>query len=211
MSGLIEGCKGFSEISKGVEGLFMKPYKTVKEEGFKSIFKGLYLGIMTFSLAPIAVHVKFHHSVHTGIKNSLRSDPKRDEMIRFRQPRHIIINEPLKPYDENFAQIQNVLRKLHITDNKFLLTCEINYVDEVNEEEIAKIILTDRRLLVVSLKNEKHFEILLRDIKHSEVHSYKEKFIMVFVNLNDKKSILKTDNASVLLQIQDMLQYEIGR
>jgi hypothetical protein len=191
-----------------VEGLFMKPYKTVKEEGIRGIFKGVYLGFLTLSVSPILAHLKFHHSVHTGIKNNLKSDSYRGEMLRFRQPRHLIINEPLKPYDENSAEIQNILRKLQINDNRFLLTCEINYFDEFHHEDKAKLVLSDKRVLVVSLNNEKLFEILLKNLNHSELHSYKDKYIMVFEKLNDEKSVLTTDNASVLFQIHEMLQNE---
>ena len=209
ISGAYDGVKGgITEIGKGIIGIFMNPYKSAKQEGVKGFFKGVGTGILGALISPFSAVLKVGNSLAVGLRNTAtyfnRGKLKTE---RFRHPRFIVVNEPLKPYDENYAEVQAIIRNLgDLSDDKLIFFADFLFIDQDLGKEISTLIITDRRIMVIYHAKEKVFNLEIRLIRNSEVHVLTKSFILVFYMVDGSKKFILTEDVVLCCQVHGILQ-----
>jgi hypothetical protein len=209
VSGAYEGVKGgLREIGKGFAGIFLNPYKSAKQEGVKGFFKGVGTGLIGAIISPFSAVLKVGNSLAVGLKNTATYFSRgKLKTERFRHPRHIIVNEPLKPYDENFAEVQAIIRNLgDLTDNKLIFFADFKYVDPVYENELSTLIITDKKVRVVFDGKENIFQLDIKLIRNSEVHIVRDLFIIIFFLIDGRKNYVVSQDIALCCQVHGILQ-----
>lgn len=209
VSGAYEGVKGgIGEIGKGIAGIFMNPYRNAKTDGVKGFFKGVGTGILGALISPFSAVLKVGNSLAVGLRNTAtyfnRGKLKTE---RFRHPRHIIVNEPLKPYDENYAEVQAIIRTIgDLSDNKLIFFADFKYLDEDYSKETSTLIITDKRILVIYNAKNKVYDVDIRVIRNTEVHIVNSNFILVFFLIDGSRRFIMTENLALCCQVHGILQ-----
>ena len=217
ISGAYEGIKGgVGEIAKGVAGIFVNPYKSAKKEGVKGFFKGVGKGILGAVISPFSAVLKVGNSLAVGMKNTAtyfsRAKLKTD---RFRHPRHINQSEGLKHFDNDLAETQAIIAHLLKKANskvlntypKIIYTKDFEYNEKSFMEKTSTVIITDYYLLVVYNGDVKIMDVVLKNIKKTEVHKGKNKDFVFVIYLRDgKNKFIPCKDLPVLCQIHGILQ-----
>ena len=87
-------------------------------------------GLLGAILSPFAAALRLGNSMIVGLKNTVTMFQKgKIKTERFRFPRHITKNQPLNPYDENFAEIQAMIKILFIS-MIFDMKMKWNYIEK---------------------------------------------------------------------------------
>ncbi len=129
---------------------------------------------------------------------------------RFRHPRHIVVNEPLKPYDENYAEVQAIIRYLgDVTDNKLIFFADFKYIDPIYENLISTLIVTDKKVRVVYDGKENIFTLDIRLIRNTEVHVVRDFFIIIFLLIDGRKNYVVTQDVALCCQVHGILKHLI--
>jgi hypothetical protein len=201
---------GLTEIFTGITGIFTNPYKQAKQEGVKGFFKGVGTGILGAIISPFSAVLRVGNSLATGIKNTANIFNRgKLKTNRFRHPRHIFRNQPLRSYDENFAEVQAIIKKIGgLPDNKVIFFQDFKYKEDDYDKEISTFIITDKTVLVVVNAKENAFSLDIKTIRNSEVHitHSSEDFLLLFhiKNSADKRYIM-TDDIALCCQVHSIL------
>ena len=120
--GLTQGVKGMgTEVSKGVTGIFSKPFEGAKRSGFKGFTAGIGRGLLGAVATPVAGVLRAGESVAQGISGSANNlsnigkseiellDPR---SVRARPARRINHKGKITIYDRNLAIISYYLAKV---------------------------------------------------------------------------------------------------
>ncbi len=213
ITGAYDGVKGgLKEIGSGLAGIFINPYKNAKQEGVKGFFKGVGTGLLGAIISPFTAVLKVSNSLAVGLRNTAtyfnRGKLKTE---RFRHPRHIIVNEPLKPYDETFAEVQAILRTLGTLDTKLIFFADFLFMDQDLGNEVSTLIVTDKRIIVVYLAKEKVFECDILSVRNTEVHLISGNYLIIFFRKDGKKEYVMTNDVSICCQVHGILQKLLGK
>lgn len=105
---------GGKELIGGVTGIFTKPFQGAKQEGAKGFFKGVGKGVLGLVASPVTAVLKAGHSVTQGVTNTAIAIKrgKLPQYGRFRHPRYINTRNILEPYDEDYAEANQILIKV---------------------------------------------------------------------------------------------------
>lgn len=135
---------------------------------------------------------------------------------RFRHPRHINQSEGLKPFDNDLAETQaiiaNLLKKAKSkvlnTYPKIIYTKDFEYNDKEYIEKPSTIIITDYYMLVVYNGEVKIMDVVLKNIKKTEVHrGNKNKDFVLLVYMKDgRNKFIPCKELPILCQIHGILQ-----
>jgi vacuolar protein sorting-associated protein 13A/C len=151
---------GGKEIIGGVTGIFTKPFQGARQEGAKGFIKGVGKGVLGLVASPFTAVLRAGHSVTQGVTNTaIRiKKGKLPQYGRFRHPRYINSRSILEPYDEDFAEVNQILIKI---DNGKFSKHNIKYFADFpiykgfkKTKEEAVLIITEQTLLFC--KNEKN-------------------------------------------------------
>jgi hypothetical protein len=209
LTGAYEGVKGgITEIGKGIAGIFLNPYKSAKQDGVKGFFKGVGTGILGALISPFSAVLKVGNSLAIGFKNSANFFSRgKLKTERFRHSRHIVVNEGLRPYDENYAEVQAIIRHLgDISDNKLIFFADFYYIDRDLGKETSTLIITDRRIMIIYNAEEKVFDVDIRVIRNTEVHIIGGNFVLVFYLIDGSKRFILTQDVALCCQVHGILQ-----
>lgn len=211
ISGTYEGVKGgLIDIGKGFAGIFINPYKSAKKEGVKGFFKGVGTGLIGAVISPFSAAFRIINSVSVGMKNTVNMfSAGKLKTERFRHPRHIVKNIPLTGYDENYAEVQEIMRTLgDLKDNKLVFFHDFKFEDEDYEKDICTLIITDKNIVVCANGKKQIMCIPLDRLSNTEVHSThnKEVFLIVFYWTGGKRTCISTDNLQFCCQVHLVLQ-----
>ncbi len=209
LSGAYEGVKGgITEIGKGIAGIFVNPYKSAKQDGVKGFFKGVGTGLLGALISPFSAVLKVGNSLAVGLKNTATFFSRgKLKTERFRHPRHIVVNEALKPYDENYAEVQAIIRNLgDFADNKLIFFADFYYIDPDLGKETSTLIITDRRIMIIYDAKEKVYDLDIRVIRNTEVHIISKNFVLVFYLIDGSKKFILTEDIALCCQIHGILQ-----
>lgn len=144
---------GGKEIIGGVTGVFTKPFEGAKRDGAKGFVKGVGKGVLGLVASPFTAVLRAGHSVTQGITNTaIRiKTGKLPQYGRFRHPRYINSRNILEPYDEDFAEVYQILIKV---DNgkhskhtiKYFADFPV-YKDNKKTKDEGVLIITEQTLL----------------------------------------------------------------
>jgi hypothetical protein len=151
------------------------------------------------------------NSLAVGLKNTATFFSRgKLKTNRFRHPRHIVINEPLKSYDEDYAEVQAIIRKIGgLPDNKLLYFADFKNKDPDWDDEICTLIISDKHLLVVYNAKEVIMDIDIKTLRKTEVHmTYNtgEYLILLFYKEKPDKHFILTEDLGLLCQVHGILQ-----
>ena len=120
LEGVYDGVLGGGkELVGGVTGVFTKPFEGAKREGAKGFLKGVGKGVLGLVASPLTAVLRTGHSVTQGITNTAIAirKGKLPQHGRFRHPRYINARNILEPYDEDFAEANQIL--IRISNGKY--------------------------------------------------------------------------------------------
>ncbi len=183
----------------------------------KGFFKGVGKGILGAVISPFSAVLKVGNSLAVGMKNTAtyfsRAKLKTD---RFRHPRHINVSEGLKPFDDDLAETQaiiaNLLKKANskVSNNnpKIIFTKDFEYNEKSYMENVSTIIITDYYLLVVYEGKVKILDVVLRNIKKTEVHRGEKNndFVLLIYLKDGRNKFIPCKELPILCQIHGILQ-----
>jgi len=221
ISGAVDGVAGgVGEIAKGIAGIFLNPYKSAKKEGVKGFFKGMGKGLIGAVISPFSAVLKVGNSLAVGMKNTATFFSKSKlKCDRFRHPRHINQSEALKPFDNDLAETQAIIRNLFKKKNsgnglgtaktfpKIIYTKDFTFADAEYKEKTSTVIITDYYILVVYDASVKIMDVLLKNITKTEVHKVKDNEFMILMFLKDgRKKFIPASDLGFLCQIHGVIQ-----
>jgi hypothetical protein len=159
-------------------------------------------------ISPFSAVLRVGNSLAIGLKNTATFFSRgKLKTERFRHPRHIVVNEPLKPYDENFAEVQAIIRSMgDLSDNRLIFFADFKYIDPVYENEISTLIITDKKIRVVFNGKENIFSLDIRLLRNTEVHIVRDFFIMIFFLIDGRKNYVVTQDITLCCQVHGILQ-----
>ena len=170
-------------------------------------------GLLGAILSPFAAALKLGGSVIIGLKNTLTFFHNgKIKTERFRHPRHNNKSEPLSPYDENFAEIQAMMRILgDNADRKIIYFYDFKYEDEMElyREMYSTIIITDQRLILCYGDKSLVLSIELNIIISCQVHISPVtfgKYLLVFFLNNFEKKFIQTRDLSMCCQVYSLIR-----
>ena len=206
--GIYDGLKGgVIELGKGITGIFTNPYKRAKKQGVKGFFKGIGAGLIGAIVSPFSAALRIGNSVFVGMKNTANLFSKgKVKTLRFRHPRTIEKVIALKPYDEDMAEVQAILRGLKIEDAKILYFRDFRYYETGYDDQDSTLILTDVKLYVIYNVNEIAFNLKLMKIKEVEVHFEKDEYIILFTLFTGSKKYITTKDLTMCCVLYSILE-----
>lgn len=154
----LEGVKdgvlgGGKEIIGGVTGIFTKPFEGAKKGGAKGFVKGVGKGVLGLVASPFTAVLRAGHSVTQGVTNTaIRiKKGKLPQYGRFRHPRYINTRNILEAYDEDFAEVNQILLKVsngkYSKHNIRYFADFPVYKDTKKTKDEATLIVTEQTLL----------------------------------------------------------------
>jgi len=218
VTGTYEGVKGgVGEIVKGFTGIITNPYKSVKKEGVKGLFKGVGLGLFGAIISPFTAVFKVSNSLAVGLKNTANYFSKTKIFTdRFRHPRYINQNESLKLYNKEYAETKSIINNIFKSDDpgvvisifpKIIYTNDFIYNDIQYQDKYSTLIITDFYLLVVFDVNLKIFEVLLKNIFKIEVHKIiEDEYNLVIYLRNNERKFIPSKDLEFLCQIYGVIE-----
>lgn len=152
--------------------------------------------------------LKVGNSLAVGIRNTATYFSRgKLKTERFRHPRHIVVNEPLKPYDENYAEVQAIIRNLgDLTDNKLIFFADFKYIDPIYENGLSTLIVTDKKVRIVYDGTENIFSLDVRLVRNTEVHVVRDYFIIIFFMIDGRKNYVVTQDVALCCQVHGIMQ-----
>jgi hypothetical protein len=200
-----------TEIFHGITGIFVNPYKEAKKDGVKGFFKGVGTGILGAIISPFSAVLRVGNSLAVGLKNTATFFSKgKLKTNRFRHPRHIIINEPLRSYDEEYAEVQAIIRKIGgLPDNKLIFFADFKNKDPDYDDDICTLIITDKHLLIIYAAKETILDIQIKALRRTEVHltfNKNEYLLLFFYKENQNKKFIITEDLGLCCQVYGILQ-----
>lgn len=186
----------------------MNPYKQAKVEGVKGFFKGVGTGLLGAIISPFSAVLRVGNSLAVGLRNTATYFNRgKLKTLRFRHPRYINKNEHLKPYDENYAEVQAIIRNINNPPNeKLIFFGDFKYLEVGYDDDISTLIITDKRLVVVYKAKECAFMVEIKAIRNSEVHLINSNFLIVFYIKDASRVYIATDNIALCCQVHAVLQ-----
>lgn len=205
---------GVKEIGKGIAGIFINPYKGAKTKGAKGFFVGVGTGLMGAVVSPFAGALTIINNVSVGMKNTANMFNKgKISTERFRHPRHISRTKPLEPYDPNYAEVQEIMRRhLILKAQKLIFFYDFKSEENAYNKSLSTIIVSDKKIIVVYNAKDLIINIDFNNLYNTEVHNTKHNqiYLLVFfirrrnkslfsnkknmLELNRQKSIYKDNN-----------------
>jgi hypothetical protein len=177
LEGVYDGVLGGGkEILGGVTGIFTKPFQGAKKDGAKGFVKGVGKGVLGLVASPFTAVLRAGHSVTQGVTNTaIRiKRGKLPQYGRFRHPRYINTRNILEPYDEDFAEVNQILIKI---DNGKYSKHNIRYFadfplykDTKKTKDDATLIITEQTLLFCKDEKKMLYNTQLQDITDIAVY-----------------------------------------
>jgi hypothetical protein len=146
-----------TEVSKGVTGIFSKPFEGAKRSGFKGFTAGIGRGLLGAVATPVAGVLRAGESVAQGISGSANNlsnigkseiellDPR---SVRARPARRINRKGKITIYDRNLAIISYYLAKVA---KKRLANEQIRFYETIPSIDAAgNISTTQKNVLVIT-------------------------------------------------------------
>ena len=190
---------GAHEIITGITGVFTNPWRQAKADGFFGFIKGLGQGLLGAVVAPFAAVFRIGTSILTGLKNTATMfQTSKLATLRFRHPRIIEKNKPLTAYNEQLAEVMEIIERIKPKEN-YLLIFSADFMDERKEFEgkVSTIILTDRNVMVVTDGKELVMEEEYKDIVTMEVFTMDREMFVLLFNRDEKEKYILTENLQV--------------
>lgn len=167
---------GGKELIGGVTGVFTKPFEGAQQEGAKGFFKGVGKGVLGLVASPITAVLKAGHSVSQGVTNTaIRiKRGKLPSYGRFRHPRYINTRNILEPYNEDFAEVNQMLIK--VADGKYskhnirYFADFPIYKDSKKSKDEGTLIVTEQTLLFCRDEKKLLFHTSLPDLTDISVY-----------------------------------------
>ena len=172
IDGLFKGLKeGVIDLSKGIGGIFYKPYEGAKKKGVKGFFIGIGSGLFGAVVSPFTAGFRIANNLFVGLKNTANIFNPKLKSERFRYPRTIQKSEGLKAYDEDRATIQAILDFLKdYSTHEIVHFKSFNYISPGLQNSTSYLILTNKCIMVVYQAKEIVFKLDLSRINKIEVH-----------------------------------------
>eukprot|EP00344_Euplotes_crassus_P011103 CAMPEP_0197018198 /NCGR_PEP_ID=MMETSP1380-20130617/79966_1 /TAXON_ID=5936 /ORGANISM="Euplotes crassus, Strain CT5" /LENGTH=753 /DNA_ID=CAMNT_0042445389 /DNA_START=109 /DNA_END=2369 /DNA_ORIENTATION=- len=177
LEGVADGVTGAGkEILGGVTGVFTKPFQGAKKDGAIGFVKGAGKGVLGLVVSPFTAILRAGHSVTQGVTNTaIRiKKGKLPQYGRFRHPRYINTRNILEPYDEDFAEVNQILIKV---DNGKYSKHSIRYFADfplykktTKTKDEAILIVTEQTLLFCQNEKKTLYHTQLLDIQDIAVY-----------------------------------------
>jgi len=114
----------------------------------------------------------------------------------------------MSTYDENFAEVQAILRKFSKIHNaKLVFFSDFKFMYDHYSTEFSTLILTDKNIMCVFNAKEIIFDIDITRLTKTEVHVSKKQdmFLIVFYYNDKDKDFILTENLSICCQVYSLL------
>ncbi|CAI2359786.1 unnamed protein product [Moneuplotes crassus] len=222
LEGVADGVTGAGkELIGGVTGVFTKPFQGAKKEGVTGFAKGVGKGVLGLVVSPFTAVLRAGHSVTQGVTNTaIRiKKGKLPQYGRFRHPRYINARNILEPYDEDFAEVNQILIKI---ENGKYSKHSIRYFADFpifnkkskRSDDEATMILTEQTLLVCLDTKKMLYHTPLSDIKDINVYegshdsSDPQKILYHLYVYSKKNYVFETVNYSLIDRTYSILSKE---
>lgn len=174
--GLYKGMTGsVVELTEGVAGVFVKPWKGAQTGGVSGFFRGVGTGVFGAAVAPLTAVLRLSASVTSSVAtqaSTLGTIAKPMGRVRF--PRQIRARREVEAYNEALARAQVVLRLCPGELNGNLI-----YFTEVSET--AAVLLTEKNLIYVD-SGEIVGSLALHKLDRTELRSANRYFYLFLVS-----------------------------
>ena len=174
--GLYKGVTGsVVELTEGVAGVFVKPWKGAQTGGVSGFFRGVGTGVFGAAVAPLAAVLRLSTSVTSSVAtqaSTLGAIAKPLGRVRF--PRQIRARREVETYNEALARAQVVLRLCPGELNGNLI-----YFTEVSDT--AAVLLTEKNLIYVDA-GEIEGSLALHKLDRTELRSANRYFYLFLVS-----------------------------
>ena len=210
IDGLFKGLKeGVIDLSKGIGGIFYKPFEGAKKQGVKGFFLGLGSGLVGAVVSPFTAGFRVANNLFVGLRNTVNIFNPKLKSERFRYPRTIERAHGLKAYDENKATIQTILEFLkEYSDHEIIHYKQFNYISPGLQNSLSHLILTNKCIMVVYQAKEVVFKLDLNHIKKVEVHKEPNQANddLIFYLIDNSRKYIRTNDINVCAEFYLMLE-----
>ena len=200
LDGLFKGLKeGAIDLSKGIGGIFFKPYEGAKKQGVKGFFVGLGSGLVGAVVSPFTAGFRIANNLFVGLKNTANIFNPKLKSERFRYPR-VIQKDGLKAYDEDGATVRAILDFLKDYSNHEIIYFKaFNYISPGLENNASTLILTNQCIMIVYQAKEVVFKLQLKNINKVEVHKERNSnnINLIFYLEDNSKEYIRTNQNNV--------------
>jgi hypothetical protein len=200
LDGLFKGLKeGAIDLSKGIGGIFFKPYEGAKKQGVKGFFVGLGSGLVGAVVSPFTAGFRIANNLFVGLKNTANIFNPKLKSERFRYPR-VIQKDGLKAYDEDGATVRAILDFLKDYSNHEIIYFKaFNYISPGLDNNASTLILTNQCIMIVYQAKEVVFKLQLKNINKVEVHKERNSnnINLIFYLEDNSKEYIRTNQNNV--------------
>jgi len=200
-SGTLHGIKGGAlEVTSGITGLLTKPYEGAKQEGVKGLFKGFGKGLLGAVASPFTAVFKMGTSITQGIEGSIVGEGGVSQQGRMRFPRYITAANVIVPYNKSLSEARLILNT--IDEKKYSAENIVFFELLANEKEkdLSMVIITEKRVLVLSHDKKVIMEALNSDINYARLTSKNDTHRLTFFLRNKDQLFFESTDKKVMMR-----------
>jgi hypothetical protein len=202
--GLYKGVTGsVVELTEGVAGVFVKPWKGAQADGMSGFIRGVGTGVFGAAMSPLTAVLRLSTSVTSSVASQASTlGTMVKPMGRVRFPRQIRARREVETYNEALARAQVVLRLCPGELNGNLI-----YFTEVSDT--AAVLLTEKNLIHVN-SGEIEGSLALYKLDRVELRSANRCFYLFLVSDHSPMRI-RSSSFQLLARLYCALEVIQGR
>ena len=210
--GAVEGLYGgLKELKNGITGVVLQPYHGAKKSGVKGFFKGLGKGFVGLAISPFSAALKFLHSLAVGTKNTVNFifGNSKVRIKRFRYPRVLDGEEPMKPYDYVKAFAKSEILKIMKIEFDDIVYTELFKCENNGFNKGLCLFVKMQKIIIIIYRSKIVFKEVIKNIKNCEIHYTNNNYFIVRFILkkgNSKGFKVNLRNYSFVFELFDLIQ-----
>ena len=210
--GAVDGLVGgFKELKNGITGVVLHPYHGAKKNGVKGFFKGLGKGLVGLAISPFSAALKLLHSLAIGTKNTVNFifGNSKVRIKRFRYPRVLNGEEPMKPYDYVKAFAKSEILKIMKIDFDDIVYTELFKCENQGFNKGLCLFVKMQKIIIIIYRSKIIFKEVIKNIRHCEIHYTDSNYFIVRFILKkgfSKGFKVNIRNCSFVCELNDLIQ-----